>query len=70
MELKWKISRGIIEKVFFNGVNLIVPWGFETSDSYSFYSQETKGNRCREDQYMFENDEKKNAGKIEVKMQE
>ena len=70
MELKWKISRGIIEKVFFNGVNLIVPWGFETSDSYSFYSQETKGNRCSEAQYMFENDERKNTGKIEVKMQE
>jgi len=42
--MQWAVNNGIIQKLFINNKNIIKPWGFETSDSFSFYSLETGGN--------------------------
>ncbi len=38
--LNWKIKNNVISKLYFHGVNIINPWGFETADSSSFFSLE------------------------------
>ena len=50
--------------------NIINPWGFETSDSYSFFSHLTWWNRNKLLNYNFNNDYNVNKWNIEVLMKE
>lgn len=46
MQHKHKFNeKGCLIEWNINGENIIEPWGFETADSYSFFSQETGGYR-------------------------
>ena len=38
--LSWQIEKNVISKLFYNGENIIKPWGFETADSSAFFSLE------------------------------
>lgn len=38
--LKWKIDKNVIAELYYNGQNIIKPWGFETADSSAFFSLE------------------------------
>jgi hypothetical protein len=38
--LSWKIDKNVIAELFYEGQNIINPWGFETADSSAFFSLE------------------------------
>jgi hypothetical protein len=38
--LKWKIDKNVISELYYEGQNIINPWGFETADSSAFFSLE------------------------------
>ncbi len=38
--LKWKIDKNVIAEIYYQGKNIINPWGFETADSSAFFSLE------------------------------
>lgn len=68
--MEWEIDNWIISKILHKKENIINPWWFETSDSFSFYSHFTWGNRNKLLHYKFSHNKKKNTGKINVKMKE
>lgn len=38
--LKWEVENNVISRLYYNGCNIIKPWGFETADSSAFFSLE------------------------------
>lgn len=55
--LKWKIDKNVIAELYYDGQNIINPWGFETADSSAFFSLEKgvgwRGNKLLEE-YSFD----------------
>jgi len=69
-DMQWEIKDWIISKLYIDNKNIISPFWFETSDSYSFYSQETKWNRCKENKYISAVSNNSLTNKINVTMRE
>lgn len=70
--LNWKIKDGLIQELSVNGgENLILPWGAETADEWSFFSLEKGvGYRHQRLNERLEWDEKNNNGNIECQMRQ
>jgi hypothetical protein len=68
--MKVGFNKGLIEKLIINNENVIFPWGFETADSYSFFSLETGGFRNNVVKREFHSTKSSNKVDLEVEMKE
>lgn len=68
--MRVKFNKGLVEKLIINNKNIIFPWGFETADSYSFFSLETGGFRNNVMKKEFHSTKSSNKVDLAVEMKE